>query len=129
MEQALTVGNESVGKVQYLKEGLYYLITCHARLHGNILYRLVAVTRGNRENIGILGPKDGGWSLCKRIPCKRLDLQDLQFLLVPSHEPMEGKFVPISPEEPFSYLENLKDVYLHRQQDRLGVIVPTEESI
>ena len=126
LDHELTIGSRQVGKVQLVKEGLYYLVICHAELYGTILYRLVAVTRGRRENIGILGPAEDGWVLKKRIPCKYLDSEDLNFLLIPSHEPMEGKFVPISPEEPFSYLENLKDLYLDRQQSRIGVIVPTE---
>lgn len=127
MDQELTIGSRKVGRVQLIQDGLYYQVICRAELHGTILYRLVAVTQGRRENIGILGPAEGGWGLQKKVPCKKLDPEDLTFLLIPSHESMEGKFVPISPEEPFSYLENLKDIYLHRQQDRLGVVVPVSE--
>ena len=58
------------------------------------------------------------------MPAKRLPEKELSFLLIPSHEPVEGKFVPISPEEPFAYLERLKDAYLCRQREELGVVIP-----
>ena len=124
MEFSLSAGTRQVGKVQVTKEGLYWRVICHAQLFGSIMYRLVAVTGGRRENVGILAPSGEGYSLDRRIPLKNLEEEGLQFLLLPSHEPMEGKFVPITPEEPFSYLENLKDAYLARQKGRLGVILP-----
>ena len=123
MDYTVSVGNKQVGRVRMLREGLYYKIECRAELTGSISYRLTAVTDGARENIGILCPDGSGWSLTRKVPCKRLNPDNLKFLLLPSHEPMEGKFVALSPEEPFAYLEQLKDLYLKKQQDRMGVIV------
>ena len=124
MDYSVFAGGREAGRVQVLKEGLYYSICCRARLQGSIMYRLVAVSEGKRENLGILAPAGEGYGLDRKIPCSHLNPRDLSFLLLPSHEPMEGKFIPISPQEPFGYLENLKDLYLKRQNDRLGVIVP-----
>ena len=56
MDYALSLGERQVGKVQVLKEGLYSRILCHAELFGSVMYRLVAVVGGVRENIGILSP-------------------------------------------------------------------------
>ena len=123
MDYTVSVGSKQVGRVQMLLQGLYFRVECRAELTGSISYRLVAVTDGARENIGILIPEGKSWTLTRKIPCKRLNPENLQFLLLPSHEPVEGKFVPLSPEEPFSYLEQLKDLYLKKQQDRTGVIV------
>ena len=124
VDYCVMAGSREAGKVQINQEGLYYKIICHARLQGTIMYRLVAVTDQKRENIGILAPDHGGYSLNRKIPCSRLPGEIQEFLLLPSHEPVEGKFVPISPEEPFEYLEKLKDAYLQRQKDRLGVVIP-----
>ena len=128
MDYSVLLGTKEAGKVQVLQEGLYYRISCRVRLSGSLMYRLAAVSDGRRENLGILAPVGDGYGLDRKIPCKRFSLTDLSFLLVPSHEPVAGKFVPISPEEPFSYLERLKDVYLTRQQQRIGVIVPETEN-
>ena len=124
MDYSVSVGTREAGKVQLLKEGLYYRISCRVRLCGSVMYRLVAVTEGRRENLGILSPMGEGFGLDRKVPCSHFPMEGLSFLLLPSHEPMEGKFVPISPEEPFQYLEKLKDAYLKRQNDRLYVIVP-----
>ena len=124
MDYSVSVGGKEAGKVQVVKDGLYYRVSCRAQLYGSVMYRLAAVTEGRRENLGILAPVGGGYGLDRKIPCSHLNLEGLEFLLLPSHEPMEGKFVPMSPEEPFQYLEKLKDVYLKRQNDRIGVIVP-----
>ena len=127
MEYELTVGTKQAGKVQMVKEGLYYQITCHAQLHGAVMYRLVAVSNGKRQNLGILSPDGGGYSLHKKIPRKYLEEENLEFLLLPSHEPMEGKFVPLIPEEPFQYLQRLQDAYLSTRNGQVGVIIPEED--
>ena len=124
MDYGLTVGGRDVGKVQLLKEGLYYRIFCRAELYGAVMYRLVAVTEGRRENVGILAPVSGGYGLERKLPCSRLSLEGLSFLLLPSHEPVEGKFVPISPEEPFSYLQKLQDLDLAKRSGEVGVVIP-----
>ena len=124
MDYCVMQGKKQAGKVQLIQQGLYYRIFCRAELSGTIMYRLVAVTEEKRVNIGILAPESGGWSLNRKIPCSHFPGDIREFLLLPSHEPMEGKFVPIAPEEPFAYIEKLKDAYLARQNDRLGVVIP-----
>lgn len=117
-------GESTVGRVQMLRQGLYYQIHCRCRLTGNVICRLYASVGDQRENLGVLVPMDGGFGLDTRIPVKRLGEGELRFDAGPKHEkPSGGRFVPIYPEEPFAYLERLKDAYLARQDGQLGVML------
>ncbi len=124
MDYLLTMGNRDVGKVQVISEGLYVRIVCHAELYGSVMYRLVAVCDGRRESIGILAPQNGGYGLDRKIPAKRMKTENLEFILIPSHERADGRFIPLHPEEPFEYLDRLKDAYMERQKDQVGVVIP-----
>ena len=82
------------------------------------------------ENLGIVVPMDGGFGLDARIPVKRLGEGEMEFRLVPKHGDHTGeRFVPIYPEEPFSYISRLKDAYLARQGEQLGAVIRTETKI
>ena len=39
------------------------------------------------------------------------------------HLNLEGKFIPIKPEEPFAYIERLKDAYLVQREERIGICI------
>ena len=39
----------------------------------------------------------------------------------------EHTFVPIRPEEPFRYLEQLKDAFLETQEGRKGAVLPPKQ--
>lgn len=39
---------------------------------------------------------------------------------------LAGRFIPIKPEEPFAYIERLKDAYLVRQDGQVGIIIKEE---
>ncbi len=125
MDQAVFFGQQEVGKVQLLKEGLYVRVVCRCQLHGEVMCRLVADWGDHRENLGILAPTGDGFGLDRRIPEKRLGEGTPEFLLVPAHQKAQGKFVPIYPEEPFSYLENLKDAYMAKKNGQVGIVIPT----
>ena len=124
MDYELTVGTKAVGKAHTYEEGLYLHIYCRAQLKGGGMYRLAAMIDGRRESIGILAPVGDGYGLERKIPLKRLQGESLRFQLVPAHEKMEGRFIPISPQEPFSYLEVLKDAYMEKRKDQVGVVIP-----
>ena len=58
-----------------------------------------------------------------KLPAKRFGEAVPEFRLVPNKPVLEGKFVPIKPEEPFAYIERLKDAYLTQREEQLGIIV------
>lgn len=120
---AVTFGKQTVGKVQVLRQGLYYRFLCRCQLSGEVMCRLWVTCGDKRENLGLVVPVDGGFGLDTRIPAKRLGEGALAFTLIPKHDAPEGKFVPISPEEPFAYIERLKDAYLVKKGEQIGIVI------
>lgn len=116
-------GSQLVGKVQVLRQGLYYRFVCRCQLTGDVMCRLEVSCGGNRENLGIVIPMDGGFGLDTKIPVKRIGEGQLHFFLMPKHEVPAGRFVPISPEEPFAYIARLKESYLVRKEGQVGVMI------
>lgn len=127
MEESYEVlfGSVPAGKVQVLRQGLYYHFHCRCRISGDVVCRLF-VRRGDKEeNLGVVVPIGDGFGLDTRIPVKHLGEGPMEFRLVPKHDKPRGEtFVPIAPEEPFTYLEKLKDAYLDRQNGILGAVIP-----
>ena len=122
MDYPVLFGSQEAGKVQILKEGLYCHVICRCQLTGNVVCRLVALSGEKKENLGVVVPAGDGFGLDRRIPAKQLRLNHPVFLLVPSHPPKgEEPFYPICPEEPFAYIEKLKDAYLVRKNGQAGV--------
>lgn len=116
----LLFGNERAGQVQISREGLYCCFSCRCRLPEKGIYRVQMLLSGRRENLGILVPEGDAFVLKTRLPAKRLGEEMPEFLLTSNCPVTEGKFVPIKPEEPFAYLERLKEAYLARQNGQIG---------
>ena len=119
----ITVGNKAVGKITVTKQGLYYRFSCRCTLSSDVVCRVMVSCGGMEESLGILVPMDGGFGLDTKIAAKRLRPGTPKFRIAPNKVETKGKFVPIYPEEPFSYIERLKDAYLARQNGQIGVII------
>lgn len=124
MDYPVLFGSQEAGKVQILKEGLYCRVICRCQLTGKTVCRLMVQSGDHRENLGVVVPEGDGFGLSRRIPARRLQLENPEFLLVPSH-PSKGEdpFYPICPEEPFAYIEKLKDAYLVRKNGQTGICI------
>lgn len=116
-------GNQLAGKVQVQRQGLYYRFICRCRLSGDVVCRLRVTCGDRRESLGVVVPMDGGFGLDTRLPVKRLGEGEMAFTLVPKHEVPEGTFVPIYPEEPFAYIERLKEGFLAKKGEQVGVVL------
>lgn len=116
-------GSQVVGKVQVLRQGLYYRFICNCMLTGDVVFRLVVCCGGKNENIGVLIPSGDSFSLDKKMPSKLFGEEIPIFYLAPRHDTVNGKFVPIYPEEPFAYIARLKDAFLARQNGQIGAIL------
>ena len=114
------LNNAAAGKVQVTREGLYYRIQCRCTVPDDEVYRLLSVSEHGRENIGVVVPENEGYVLNKRIPAKKLP-EDSSFILSAKIEADSGKFIPISPEEPFSYIDQLQSAFLEIQEGNIGV--------
>lgn len=117
-------GDAVCGKVQLLRQGLYFRVICRCRYPGNQVLRLYALRDRNREMIGVVIPEGDGYVLDKKIPAKRLGSGTVRFLLSSGMGVPQGTFVPICPEEPFAYIERLKDAFLASEQGRVGIRIP-----
>lgn len=118
---------QEVGTVQVMKEGLYYRFICHCRIQGDVVCRLGVICGNVSTHIGVPVPEGTGLVLDKRIPVKKFGRGNLFFFLVPQHESSQEEFVPITPEEPFAYIERLKDAFLVEQRGRKGIYIQTGE--
>ena len=116
-------GRSAVGKVQVIRQGLYYRFICRCKLPGDGIYRLCVLCGESQNNLGVVVPEGTGFGLDKVIPAKKLDKGKPEFFLAPRHEPVSGLFVPISPEEPFYYIAKLKDAFLENRNGKVGVVI------
>lgn len=73
--------------------------------------------------LGILAPEGEGFGLDTRLPVKRIGEGAMEFTIVPKCDLPEGQFVPVYPEEPFAYLNRLKDCYLACREGQVGVVI------
>ena len=116
-------GGCTVGKATVEQQGLYYKISCRCNLTGKGMYRLTVFCDEKQEDLGTLVPLDGVFGLEKRIPVKRLGEGNPEFLLRSKDSVRREKFVPVYPEEPFTYMSRLKDAYLERRNGQLGIVI------
>jgi hypothetical protein len=75
------------------------------------------------ENLGILVPYGDIFGLDTQIPSKRLVGGIPEFTLIPKHSYVSELFLPVFPEEPFAYIEKLKNAYLERKGNQLGIAI------
>ena len=115
-------GASAIGQVQVERQGLYYRFSCRCRPKETGMHRVLASCNGKQEDLGTLVPMDGAFGLEKRIPAKRLGEGVPEFLLISKNSARKERFVPVYPEEPFSYMARLKDAYLKRKEGQLGLV-------
>ena len=116
-------GREPVGKAELTRQGLYIRIICRCCLPGQQIYRLYATSGAERMNLGVLIPREDGGYLERKIPAKNLPQGTLRFVI--SAGLRQGQYVPISPEEPFCYIDRLKNAFLDSENGRIGVRIET----
>ncbi len=118
------LGESLCGKVQVQKQGLYYQFFCRCRINNDWICRLRVYFENGGENIGVLTPVDDGFGLCCKLPTKRFPDMPVRFSLIPVSGNRNEKLVSICPEEPFAYIEKLKDAFLARKDREFAVRIP-----
>ena len=124
---ALYFGGQAIGKVQVTRQGLYYRFSCRCRLSGGVVCKVLVRCGGISENLGILAPEGEGFSLVTRMPVKRFSGGSPEFTVVPNRPDFGGNFAPIYPEEPFAYIEKLKEAFLVRRGGQCGILIPDSD--
>lgn len=119
----IMLGGRAVGQAQMARQGLYYYFDCRCQLSGEVMYRIQAKGDGEWENLGIPVPEKGTFTLRCRIAAKKLGDGSISLRLVPKHSDLEGKFIPLSPEEPFQYLKRLQESVLQIRDGQVGILL------
>ena len=123
----ILMGDKGIGAVTVTRQGLYYNFDCRCDLSGDVICRVMVICGGEMHNLGIPVPEGGTFVLRTKLPTKQLGEGEMQFQVRPNHKKVEGQFVPISPEEPFSYLSRLQDAFLEFREGVPGVVIPDQE--
>ena len=117
------MGQEQIGEATLTQQGLYVHFSCRCKLSGEVVHRLVLKRGEDSENLGILVPNGSYFELSKRIPLSRVGEGPFRICAVPRHAKVDEQFIPLIPQEPFSYVHRLNDAYLARRNGQIGVIV------
>ncbi len=117
------LNGQVVGLAERTREGLYDHFSCRCKISSGQIFRLRATCGEKTENLGVLVPDNGVFTLKTRIPTKKLGSGPIRIEAI-AKENLEGKFIPLSPEEPFRYLKRLEDAFLQIRADQVGVVIP-----
>lgn len=113
----------AVGKMCVQKEGLYYCFSGQCTLNRDDIYRVV-VTCGVREmNLGVLIPEGSSFLIRKKVPIKQVGEGSWEFRVISDCFSTTSVFVPIIPDEPFSYLSRIKGSFLRLQNGNPGILL------
>ena len=86
------------------------------------MYRVQVRCGEKTEDLGILVPENGEFALKTKVPVKKLGETEMEFQAVPKRVHLDGKFIPLSPEEPFQYLKRLQNGILEVRNGEVGVV-------
>ena len=98
--------DQSIGRAEVEKTGLYYRIVCSCRLDRDHIYKIIARGDMGSENLGICVPRNGGFGLTVRIPVKRLGTDNLSFAAVIKQTCSENAY-SLDTSKPFHGIERL----------------------
>ena len=115
--------DRAVGTVETAREGLYWRFTCRCHLPGREMLRLWMDCGGKETDLGLCVPMGEGFGTQRRIPASRCGSGKPRFYLRPKDDLLRGRFIPLSPEEPFGYLHRLENAYLEKRNGRVGIVI------
>lgn len=115
------LASKSAGKVQLIRQGLYCRVICRCQFSAEGVYRLYVQRDNGQENLGVVVPDGDGFYLDRKIPVKRIGEGPLRFVLSSGMPLASGTFYPISPEEPFLYIDRLKNAFLDSENGKIGI--------
>lgn len=113
----------AVGKMCVQKQGLYYCFSGHCTLSRDDIYRVVVKCGMKEMNLGVLIPEDGSFHIRKKVPIKQIGEGNWNFGVISDRSDTKSVFVPIIPDEPFSYISRIKDSFLKLQNGNPGILL------
>ena len=122
-EYDILLGRQSIGCAQVQREGLYYNFFCNCRFSGDVMMKVEVSCGGKTVVLGTPSPQGREYVLRKKLPAKYFGVGGFEFRAVQKQAHIDGLFVPIRPDEPFSYLNRLRNAHLERKNGVLGVVL------
>lgn len=120
----ILLNEDKVGRVVVQRQGLYYRFDCRCAKNTGEIYRIMLDMDGKIFNLGVPIPSsDGLWLVTKR-PIKDFGNAEPKFYLMLRLP--EGPFVPVFPDEPFAYLDRLKNAYMQVRDGMVGVVISAQ---
>ena len=116
-------GNRIVGTVKVYRQGLYYQFCCRCSLSGDVICRLKVQCGRTELDLGILVPMGDYFGIDTKIPVKQLAEGELYFTIGPKHIQNPERFIEVYPEEPFAYVERLKELFLVKSGGKTGLSI------
>lgn len=123
-QHAILFGDGQVGVAHVTKEGLFYKISCRCDISRDVPARIEALWQDLRIDLGLCVRMGEGMGLVARIGAKKVPSYAPVFRIIIKRRNEVGRFVPIRPEEPFHYLQRLKDAWLVRCDEEIGIMLP-----
>ena len=114
---------KAVGTVEANREGLYIRFSCRCQPSDRDMIRLWMICGEQEIDLGLCVPMDGGFGTEKRIPAKQCGPGAPWFCLRHKDDTLRGKFIPLSPEEPFRYIHRLETAFLERRGLKVGIVL------
>ena len=115
--------SRAVGTVQVTREGLYFRFSCRCTPGTGEMVRLWMGCGERETDLGLCVPMGDDFGTEKRIPVRRCPPGRPQFSLRHKDDILRGKFIPLSPEEPFQYIHRLENAFLQRRGNELGILI------
>ena len=122
----ITQFGEAVGQATVRRQGLYWQFSCRCDLSGETVCRVLVTCGGRELSLGIPVPEGGKFVLNTKVAVSKLGSGTPEFRVQPRRPELQGKFIPLRPEEPFAYLHRLEDAFLARQNGQIGLMIPDQ---
>lgn len=120
---------KKIGKAEVSREGLYYRFRCCCDLEEGEICRITVTCGAKTESLGIPIPNGDSFWLSARLPVSRFGAEEPTFQ-IPSKERKAPPqlWEPISPENPFPYLEKLDNAAMEQREEVMGILISEEET-
>ena len=113
----------AVGTVEMHREGLYCHFSCRCHPVDRERIRLWMLCGEREVDLGLCVPMGDAFGTEKRIPARQCGTGTPEFVLRHKDDILRGKFIPLSPEEPFQYIHRLETAFLEKRGTRLGIVI------
>lgn len=117
------LADQPIGTAEVTQEGLYYRFWCCCQLSGEVMYQIKVVCEGRESSLGVCVPLYGGFGVETKVAIKKIGKGEMRFYVTPRHFDLQGKFVPISADAPFVYIEKLENAHMAVVNGVQGVVI------